>query len=1292
MRRGIEIFAKITRIYFSNRMNYALPFSLNLKFISFLGFILCYNIVCLAQNSNITISNNATSGGSWNTLTAGTYTFVPSANNATVNVADIYSYLYNNTSHVTINTACANCTQAGQVDINYAVTGDVSVNYPRTFTINANGDINVNQSISLACSTNSFINESSHSISLNSTTGGINILALVTTQRITGNVNSTLAANGKTSGSITLSAPLGTIYSSAAGVLRSDGMKNGTNSNYDTRAGAISITAKGVRLLGAVSAVTRSTPTSYSGIITVSTSEVSVTSGGGVNDGISGLISGRNFTKNGVGSLNISSSTANDWVGTTIISEGILQLGIATSIPNNSAVTLSSSGAVLDVNGYSETIGSLASASGQGVVRNTSSISAVLSTGNNGTNTVYTGLIEDGVGVLGLTKLGVGKFTLSTTGNTYSGITTVSNGILEIKHSASLGSVVGGTSVSNGATLYVNNSISVGNESLTLNGAGDAGSLRSTSGTNVWGGLITLSTASTIYVDGGSSLTLTPLSGVAISSSNLGLTMNGGGSSTISGSVNLGTGGLVISNGLVTLMTSNSSSGSTTVNSGILNIRNNESLGTGSVSVLDGATLQLQGGISVANQLTLYGTGNGVGSLRSMSGDNIYNGNITLSTNTVRINTDANSLTISGNIAGGVIPLYMGGSGNTVLNGILSGSGGNLTWGTSPMEVTANTSIVKDGDGTVTLVGVNTYSGCTVLNVGMLQLGANNAISNSSSVIFDGGSLSTMGYSDNVGTLSLLDEGSTLTLGNGAHTLSFSGLGTMDYKTLTVTGWLGTSGATGSAGVLKLGSSASLLRSYLDQIRFNYNSGTYNTVQLSNGELVPGNTGLTGFANVRITNGTTTNGSWNTLTAGTYTFVPSANNATVNVADIYAYLYSNTSHVTINTVLASGTQAGQVDINYAVTGDVSVNYPRTFTINANGDINVNQSISLACSTNSFINESSHSISLNSTTGGINILALVTTQRITGNVNSTLAANGKTSGSITLSAPLGTIYSSAAGVLRSDGMKNGTNSNYDTRAGAISITAKGVRLLGAVSAVTRSTPTSYSGNITVSTSEVSVTSGGGVNDGISGLISGKNFTKSGVGSLNISSTTANDWVGTTTISEGTLQLGTATTIPSASAIYLNGGDLNDAGLNATFASLNLSNNSSITTGSTTHTLTFNTPGTFATGKILTIKGWTGSGETTALSKNGAVAMNSNDFITATGALQNVVLGGLNKYGKVLYGLSGTVTNTSSQIFIKGTALTSAQLSQIQFLNSATNGYYTTVQKASPSFEIVPGVSK
>jgi len=362
---------------------------------------------------------------------------------------------------------------------------------------------------------------------------------------------------------------------------------------------------------------------------------------------------------------------------------------------------------------------------------------------------------------------------------------------------------VGGTSVANLGTLYMYNNISVGDESLTINGVGNSGSLRSVSGTNVWGGTITLASNSTIYLDAGS-LTLNPASGSAISSSNFDLTISGGGSSTISGTVSLGTGKLTTNNGTVTLLTGNTYSGLTSVGSGILNVRNNTSLGTSAVTVANGASLQLQGGITVSNALTLNGVGSG-GSLRSLSGDNSYNGAITLLTNAVRINTDANSLTINGNINGSSITLYVGGSGNTIMNGVLSGTGGLLTWGISPTQLTVNTSFVKDGTGTVSFVGVNTYSGHTVLDAGLLQLGASEVINNSSNVIFDGGRLNTGGYNESVGTLSVLAESSSVSLGSGGHVLSFVGLGTLDYKTLTILGWEGTAGASGTAGVLRIG-------------------------------------------------------------------------------------------------------------------------------------------------------------------------------------------------------------------------------------------------------------------------------------------------------------------------------------------------------------------------------------------------------------------------------------------------------------------------------------------------------
>jgi autotransporter-associated beta strand protein len=517
--------------------------------------------------------------------------------------------------------------------------------------------------------------------------------------------------------------------------------------------------------------------------------------------------------------------------------------------------------------------------------------------------------------------------------------------------SGGLGTVV----TSNGQLQISGNNISVGDESLTISGNLNSGSLYNSGTTNVWGGSITIGGVSTTIWNQSGSLTINPASGSAVSSTNLPLTISGNGSSTISGTVSLGTGALSTNNGTVTLMVGNVYSGITTVGSGVLNIRNSTSLGTGAVTVENGATLQLQGGISVGNALTLKGYGvSSAGSLRSISGDNIYDGNITLSTNAVRINTDANTLTMNGNISGGSIALYVGGSGNTIMNGVMSGAGGSVTWGATPSQVTVGTSFVKDGNGTVTFVGVNTYTGATVLDGGLLQLGANNVISNSSNVIFDGGRLNTGGYSESVGSLSVLAESSSVTLGSGSHVLSFSGLGTLDYKTLTINGWSGTAGSAGSDGVFRVGNSLSFTRAQLDQFKFSYNSATYSSVQLSDGELVPGVTGATGFVNVRITNSGTTNGSWSTV-SGTATFVPSANNATINIADIYTYLYTNAVHVTINTVLASGTQVGQVDINNAVTGDLNSNSNRTLTMNANGDINVSQSITLASSNSSICN-------------------------------------------------------------------------------------------------------------------------------------------------------------------------------------------------------------------------------------------------------------------------------------------------------------------------------------------------
>jgi len=129
-----------------------------------------------------------------------------------------------------------------------------------------------------------------------------------------------------------------------------------------------------------------------------------------------------------------------------------------------------------------------------------------------------------------------------------------------------------------------------------------------------------------------------------------------------------------------------------------------------------------------------------------------------------------------------------------------------------------------------------------------------------------------------------------------------------------------------------------------------------------------------------------------------------------------------------------------------------------------------------------------------------------------------------------------------------------------------------------------------GNIAISTTNTATTAG--VNDGqVSGVITGGNFTKSGAGTFILKS--VNTYIGTTTISGGTLQLGANNSIPSVSGLVLAGGEFQSAGFNNTFASIALSANATLRLGSGVHTLTFTNLGSFTSGTMLTIEGWQGT---------------------------------------------------------------------------------------------------
>ncbi len=244
------------------------------------------------------------------------------------------------------------------------------------------------------------------------------------------------------------------------------------------------------------------------------------------------------------------------------------------------------------------------------------------------------------------------------------------------------------------------------------------------------------------------------------------------------GIVKTGAGTMVIASDNIT---SGGYTGATTVSAGVLNIQNGNALGAVSsgTTVATGAALQLQGNIAVGTEgLTVNGTGiSNDGALRNISGTNSWAGAVTFAS-AARVNTDAGSLTISGNIAAAA-NLAVGGAGNTTFSG----------------ATISLASLTKDGSGTLTITGAANYAGATTVTAGKLQFGTagtGGAVTGGSAVTISNGATFDVENGKTTNAIGALaaNAGSTLTIGSG--TLITSG-GTI-AGSLTGSGTLQTSG------------------------------------------------------------------------------------------------------------------------------------------------------------------------------------------------------------------------------------------------------------------------------------------------------------------------------------------------------------------------------------------------------------------------------------------------------------------------------------------------------------------
>ncbi len=232
--------------------------------------------------------------------------------------------------------------------------------------------------------------------------------------------------------------------------------------------------------------------------------------------------------KAGTGTETLSGN--NSYSGGTTIDSGTIQAGSSTALGSGG---LTMNGGTLNMNAYSLSIGDLSGNSG--AIQDSGYGAVTLTVGSDNTSTTYGGLLLYTYPdyALSLTKVGTGVLTL-TGSNTYTGVTTINAGALNIQNANALSPNSSHATVNSGGALQLQGGISFAAVPLTLNGTGlsNGGALENVSGNNTYSGGITLGSATRINSDSG---TLTISS--SITGGNFGLTIGGAGNTLFSAAI-----------------------------------------------------------------------------------------------------------------------------------------------------------------------------------------------------------------------------------------------------------------------------------------------------------------------------------------------------------------------------------------------------------------------------------------------------------------------------------------------------------------------------------------------------------------------------------------------------------------------------------------------------------------------------------------------------------------------------------------------------------------------------------
>ncbi|WP_164738362.1 autotransporter-associated beta strand repeat-containing protein [Aquabacter cavernae] len=450
----------------------------------------------------------------------------------------------------------------------------------------------------------------------------------------------------------------------------------------------------------------------------------------------------------GVSTGKLTLSGTNSYIGATTVTSGVLEVTNVSALGTTQSGTTVSSGASLQINvggtisealtlsgagasGYAGALRKIGSASLSYDGSITLDDDATIDGGANGSMTIAGGIFGTDA-ILTLSQVGtisgvidldgggvvVGGSWIFSGANTYTGTTSVSNGAtLSVQNSDALGSTAGGTTVAAGGTLSlndVNGAVTIGAEALSLGGGGaSVATLESGGVGNSYAGAITLLGDAVISVRPGflgmtGSLTLSG----DITGTGQNLALEAMGTGLISGNIETGTGTVTVNAGTWTLTGENSYSGLTTINGGTLQIGNGGTTGSIESDVANGGALVFNRSNDFAYEGEVSGSGTlekkGAGTL-TLTGANSYTGATTVSAGTLSIGdgTTAGSIDPTGGIAVSTGATLAFDAPNVVsYGGVVSGAG----------------ALEKRGAGALVLTGASTLTGLTTVAEGTLIL------------------------------------------------------------------------------------------------------------------------------------------------------------------------------------------------------------------------------------------------------------------------------------------------------------------------------------------------------------------------------------------------------------------------------------------------------------------------------------------------------------------------------------------------------------------------------------------